>query len=416
MADLDALAARFAEWEPRVRAFLDEPLRFERLEREERALGERFQGPSVQPALFGVGVGVKDIFHLAGFETRAGSRLPAEVLAGEEGPCVTALRSAGALFVGKTVTTEFAYFVPGATRNPRALDRTPGGSSSGSAAAVAAGLCELALGTQTIGSIGRPASYCGVVGYKPSYERISRRGVIPLSPSVDHVGFFAPNVATIARAAPVVVRNWRVSTAAGRGRLGVAIGPYYEKTSMEGKGHFRKVCDELATCGWEVVEIEAMIDFADIDARHRLLVAAEAAQVHADWFARFGDRYAPKTAELIRRGQDVSAAELERARSGRARLRDELHALMERHAIDLWLSPPAVGPAPIGLESTGDPVMNLPWTHAGLPTLVVPAAAGAEGLPMGLQLAARFAADEELLEWGGAIEAAVAAGNEGGVR
>ena len=414
---LAAWRERFLELEPRVRAFVEEPGRERRLERELRTTRERTGRDPAAAPLRGLLLGVKDIFRVDGLATRAGSRLPPEELAGEEAECVTALRAAGALVIGKTVTTEFAYFAPGPTRNPRAPGRTPGGSSSGSAAAVAAGLCDLALGTQTIGSIGRPAAFCGVVGYKPSYERISRSGVIPLAPSVDHVGLFARSVAEIERAAPVVVQRWRSGIVAARGaRLGVPVGPYLEKAAIEGKVHFASVLAALARRGWPIVEVAVMRDFEEIDTRHRLLVAAEAAAVHADWFARFGELYAPKTVELIQRGQSISAAELERARTGRFRLRAELHAAMEQHGLGLWISPPATGPAPEGLESTGDPVMNLPWTHAGVPTLVVPAGATAEGLPMGLQLAARFGADEELLAWGREIEAVLASAEIGGRR
>ena len=409
MTPLEALEMRFAARESEVRAFLDEPGRFERLRREAAALETAHPDPQRRPPLFGLPLGVKDIFRVDGFPTRAGSALPSEALAGEEAECVTRLRSAGALVVGKTVTTEFAYFAPGPTRNPRALDRTPGGSSSGSAAAVAAGLCELALGTQTIGSIGRPAAYCGVCGYKPSYDRISRDGVIPLAPSVDHVGLLAPSIETLQRAAHVVAHDWQDAVGVYfQAQIGVPVGPYLEKASIEGKAHFASVCARLERGGWKVVEVEAMTDFEEIDARHRLLVAAEAARVHADWFARYEGLYAPKTAELIRRGQQVSDAELEALRASRDILHQALDQLMMRHGLDLWISPPAPGPPPLGLESTGDPVMNLPWTHAGLPTLVVPAGTSEEGLPMGLQLAARFGADEELLAHGREIAAALA--------
>lgn len=406
MLDLAAFAERLLEREPEVRAFVEEPGRGARLRREAAELAARFPEPGARPPLYGLLVGVKDIFRVDGLPTRAGSRLPPYELSGDEAECVTALRAAGALVAGKTATTEFAYFAPAPTRNPRALAHTPGGSSSGSAAAVAAGLCDLALGTQTIGSIGRPAAYCGVVGWKPSYERISRAGVFPLAPSVDHVGLFAGDVATIARTAPVVVRGWRDTALAARGaRLGVPLGPYLERLSPEGKVHYSGVCVQLRDCGWDVVEVPVMTDFDDVDARHRLIVAAEAAVVHVDLFARFAELYAPKTAELIRRGQGVSPSELELALAGRGRLREELHAAMEERGLDLWISPPATGPAPFGLEATGDPVMNLPWTHAGLPTLVVPAGASRDGLPMGLQLAARFGADEELLALGALLAA-----------
>jgi Asp-tRNA(Asn)/Glu-tRNA(Gln) amidotransferase A subunit family amidase len=408
MTGLELLEMRFAVHESDVHAFVDEPDRFARLRRELAQVDEQTRSGVVRP-LAGLPLGVKDIFRVDGFETRAGSQLPPEELAGDEAEAVTALRAAGALVVGKTHTTEFAYFVPGPTRNPKALDRTPGGSSSGSAAAVAAGLCELALGTQTIGSIGRPAAYCGVVGFKPSYERISRAGVIPLAPSVDHVGLLAADVATVARALPVLIHDWRGSVETSRrGRLGVPIGPYLERVSREGREHFETVRAELGRAGWEVVEVEAMSDARAIDSRHRLLVAAEAAEVHAAWYSRHAALYGGKTEELIRRGQGVTHQELAELRAGCAKLRGELDALVEQHALDAWISPPAQGPAPKGLESTGDPMMNLPWTHAGVPALVLPAGTIGEGLPMGLQIATRFGADEELLALGREIEAALA--------
>jgi Asp-tRNA(Asn)/Glu-tRNA(Gln) amidotransferase A subunit family amidase len=173
--------------------------------------------------------------------------------------------------------------------------------------------------------------------------------------------------------------------------------------------HFASVRARLVDLGWSVVEVEAMPDFEEIDARHRRLVAAEAAEVHRDWFARHGQLYAPKTAELIRRGQAVTSAELDAALAGRYRLREELGAAMESRGIDFWISPPARGPAPLGLESTGDPVMNLPWTHAGVPTLVVPAGATADGLPMGLQIAGAFGGDEGVLAVGALLEHDLAA-------
>ena len=190
---IDDVHARFEALEPSIQAFLPEDGRFERLRREARALCERHPDPAVRPPLFGCLAGVKDLFHVAGWPTRAGSRLPSDALRGEEADSVSRLKTAGALIVGKTVTTEFAHFAPGPTRNPRNPGHTPGGSSSGSAAAVAAGLCDIALGSQTIGSIVRPAAFCGVVGLKPTYDRISARGVIPLAPSLDHVGCLSPD-------------------------------------------------------------------------------------------------------------------------------------------------------------------------------------------------------------------------------
>ena len=397
---LDRLESLFREREPSLQAFLPEEGRFERLHREADTLP---RGP-----LHGMPVGVKDIFHVDGFPTRAGSRLSPEELRGPEAESVTRLKQAGALVLGKTVSTEFAYFAPGPTRNPHHPERTPGGSSSGSAAAVGAGLCPLALGTQTIGSIVRPAAFCGVVGFKPSYGRISTEGVIPLAPSLDHVGVFTPDVETAALAARVLIADWEDAAVGRRPVLGIPEGPYLSRPSEEGQVHFHATCERLKRAGFEIWSMPVMPDFEEIETRHRRLVAAEAARVHEGWFRRFRSLYAPQTADLIKWGQSVSAAELEQDRAGCGKLRDELAASMDAHAIDLWLSPPALGPAPRGLASTGDPVMNLPWTHAGMPTLGLPAGLSREGMPMGLQIAGRFGADADLLAWGAEMEKALA--------
>jgi Asp-tRNA(Asn)/Glu-tRNA(Gln) amidotransferase A subunit family amidase len=413
---LDRIEALFAQREPALLAFLPEPGRFERLHREARALAARHPRPANRPPLFGILLGVKDIFHLDGWPTRAGSRLPPAELAGPEAASARALKRAGALILGKTVTTEFAYFAPGPTRNPRRPTHTPGGSSSGSAAAVAAGLCALALGTQTIGSIVRPASYCGVVGFKPSYGRIATYGVVPLAPSLDHVGVLAGEVAAARVAAGLLCRGWRAGAARRRlgrqrrPRLGIPEGPYLARASDEALASFRAACDRLAAAGFEVAAVPALPDFEEVVQRHLLLFVAEAAHVHASWYERHGGLYDARTAALIERGRSAPAAEVGRARAGRTRLRRGIEALMDRHHLDFWISPAATGPAPRGLDSTGDPVMNLPWTYCGLPVLALPAGENADGLPMGLQLTARFDRDEELLAWGSALASACQGG------
>ncbi len=404
---LSLLETRFAEREPSLLAFVPEEGRFDRLCREAEALMARYPKPTARPPLFGVPVGVKDIFHVAGFTTRAGSKLPPEVLQGSEAESVTTLKNAGALILGKTVTTEFAYFGPGPTRNPHSPEgttHTPGGSSSGSAAAMAAGLAPLTLGTQTIGSIVRPASFCGVVGFKPSYERISRAGVIPLSPSLDHIGPFAADVAGAALAASLMIKDWEPELLYRKPVLGVPEGRYLERASDEMLAHFRALVRRLRDADYLVKPVNVMPDFAAIRERHYLITAAEAARVHQDWYPRFHDRYHPKTIELLERGHSISDEALADALTGREKLREELTTIMDEHRIDLWLSPAASGPAPQDLDSTGDPVMNLPWTHAGLPALNLPSGQNAEGLPLGLQLTGRWRADEKLLAWAMEIE------------
>lgn len=439
---LEGVEARFQEREAQILAFLPEPERFARLRGEAARLLAQYPEPVARPPLFGVLVGVKDIFRVDGFPTRAGSRLPPEVFTGPEASCVTALRRAGALILGKTVSTEFAYFAPGPTRNPHALERTPGGSSSGSAAAVAAGLCPLALGSQTIGSTIRPAAFCGIAGFKPTYDRIARDGMIPLAPSLDHVGLLAPDVAGLALAASVLCTDWGLEPARGtqgrRGQrgprsapaqrplpasqsegsapadrrlpvLGVPEGPYLQRADQEGLEAFREACTRLADAGYLVRSVRALSDFAEIERRHRLILAAEAARVHGAWYEEYRELYDERTAELLEGGRVVSDAELADALRRREGLRQALTALMDEHGLDLWIAPAAPGAAPLGLESTGDPVMNVPWTQAGLPVLGVPCGRSADGLPLGLQVVARWNADEALLAWGEGLEAVLRA-------
>ena len=406
---LRELEGRFARIEAQVQAFMPEEHRFERLQEEARQLVYEQLDPDRRPPLFGLLFGVKDVFHADGFETSGGSRLPPADLAGPEAEVVTRLKQLGALVAGKTVSTEFAYFAPGPTHNPHAPGHTPGGSSSGSAAAVAAGLCPLALGTQTIGSVSRPAAFCGVVGFKPTYGTVSAKGLIPLSPSLDHVGWFTPDVALAAAVATALRQPLGPAPEDGNRRpvLAVPTGPYLERAGEIARRHLAETTRRLADRGYKILEVGAFADIDAIEERHSLIVAAEAARVHADWYSIHAELYEARTRALIERGREITDAALGAALMGRARLRHDLTGLMDSHDIDLWLSPAAAGPAPAGLESTGDPVMNRPWTHAGLPTLALPAGQDDDGLPLGIQLAARWDRDETLLAWGRGIEEAL---------
>jgi Asp-tRNA(Asn)/Glu-tRNA(Gln) amidotransferase A subunit family amidase len=403
-AAIDRLEAEFQEVEPKVHAFTPEENRFNRLRTQANQINSREQEPG---PLAGVPLGVKDIFHVDGLDTRAGSTLPQETLRGVEAESVTVLKQAGAMVVGKTVSTEFAYFAPGPTRNPHDLDRTPGGSSSGSAAAVAAGLCAVALGTQTIGSISRPASFCGVVGFKPSYDRISTVGVIPLSRSLDHIGTFTSTARDARTLAALLCHEWTPAEISKQPILGIPEGPYLESASREAQDHFTQTCKNLDEHGYQLRSVSALGDLDEIVDTHYTIVAAEAARFHHPWFARYGNRYHEKTRELINRGSTVSDEELSGLRPSLLRLRHQLSESMEQAEIDLWLSPAATGPAPLGLETTGDPIMSLPWTHAGLPTLALPSGLGTSGLPIGLQVTAGWWQDEALLDWGVDIEEAL---------
>jgi Asp-tRNA(Asn)/Glu-tRNA(Gln) amidotransferase A subunit family amidase len=402
---IDEICNRVAATDPLIHALLPETDRHARLKREASALQARFPDPATRPPLYGIPVGIKDTFCVDSFPTQVGSQLPPELFVGPEATSVTLLREAGALILGKTVTTEFAYFEPGPTRNPHNLNHTPGGSSSGSVAAVAAGLCPLALGTQVIGSTIRPAAYCGIVGFKSTYGRIPTSGLIKCADSLEHVGYFAQDVAGIAFAAPILCSNWHPVTLDSLPVLGVPQGPYLSQASSESLAIFESQLALLQKAGYTIRRVDAFPDIENINRRHTRLVFAEMAQVHTSWFAQYESLYRPRTAQALREGQTVSNAEQAEAREGRSILRAQLAALMAQHHIDVWVSPATIGPAPQGLESTGSPLINLPWTYAGLPAITVPAGRAANGLPLGLQCTAAAMADEALLSWSVPIEA-----------
>jgi Asp-tRNA(Asn)/Glu-tRNA(Gln) amidotransferase A subunit family amidase len=397
---LAELRTRTEVVEPKIESLVPESDRWARLANEPAEL----RGTDTQhskKALYGIPVGVKDIIHASGFQTRANSSLPPEELTGSEATVVRQLKAAGALIFGKTVTAEFAYAKPGPTRNPHDTNHTPGGSSSGSAAAVAAGLCPLALGTQTIGSTIRPASFCGIVGFKPSYGRVSAEGVIPLSQSVDHVGFFTQDVAGAEIAASVLCEDWQtIPEGLNRPTIGIPDGPYLQQASSAGLEHFRGHCRQLERCGYDIKEVPVLPDIETINKYHERLMAAEAAMVHHEWYQDHGTKYGEQTAELITEGYSVSTKEIAVGRSSRLETREYLTRVMDDHDIDIWIAPGACGPAPEGIDSTGDPIMNLPWTHAGLPTVAIPTDDSIDGLPVGVQCVSKFNTDEYLLKWG----------------
>lgn len=402
LAYINELCDRIDAAEPRIQALLPEPDRRARLLAAAQALQARFPDPVSRPPLFGIPVGIKDIFFVDGFPTRAGSQLPSELFVGPEGDCVRSLHTAGALILGKTVTTEFAYFEPGPTRNPHNLDYSPGGSSSGSAAAVAAGFCPVAIGSQTIGSIIRPAAFCGIAGFKPGYGRIPMTGGIFYSETFDHMGIFTQDVAGMELVASLLCKNWQKiepGVPEALPVLGVPDGPYLAQASPEGLAAFEKQLALLEQAGYTVRHVRAMEDIETINQRHMRIVFAEMAQAHKEWFARYEPLYRPRTAAAIREGQEVSAEELSELRSRPAKLRAELEMLMTQAGIDVWICPSTTGPAPKGITSTGSPLMNLPWTHAGMPAVSLPAGRAANGLPLGLQCVGAFMADEKLLNW-----------------
>lgn len=410
---VEDLCNRIDAVEPTIQSLIGEPYRRSRLRGEAIALWKRYPEIDSRPPLFGIPVGIKDIFSVEGFETQCGSRLPAHLFTGPEASCVSALRNAGALILGKTVTTEFAYFEPGPTKNPCNPAHTPGGSSSGSAAAVAAGLCPLALGTQTIGSIIRPAAYCGIIGFKPTYGRISLSGVVPYSISVDQIGLFTQDVKGMEIASAIVCSDWKRKKQENHDQrvpvLGIPEGPYLDQATQEARSSFENTVLTLSNAGYPVKRIRIFEDIDVISTHHRNMTSAEFAAVHATWFDRYGELYRHRTAKLIKMGRTVSEEELRNGRSSRVNVRTDIERIMEDNHIDAWISPAAIGTAPEGIASTGDPAMNMPWTHAGMPTITIPSDKDRNGLPHGLQITACFQNDEMLLSWAYGVEKAICA-------
>lgn len=397
--DLSALADHIERQDRKLHVFAPSSFHRSRLLSDAEDLFRRFPDPAGRPPLFAMPVGVKDVFRCDGFPTACGALVPAVVFEGPEAPCVTRLREAGALVIGKTVTTEFAYFEPGPTRNPLRPAHTPGGSSSGSAAGVAAGFFPLALGTQTVGSVIRPASFCGVVGVKPDRDRVSTEGVIPFAATVDQPGLFArtPDLAAAAMAALIPDWNPDHDTLEGPIRLALPVGPYLEQAPPEAMEVLRRALGKLEAAGCRVIEVPEFPDIAALGDRHERLISGDMARSHAAWFAEYGFLYRPKTVAMIRKGETVSEAEMAAGHASRRELAARLERRLAESGADAWISPAAPGEAPEGHASTGNPVMNLPWSHAGVPVAALPAGNGPGGLPIGVQLAAGPRADERLM-------------------
>ncbi|OFX28488.1 MAG: hypothetical protein A2033_13060 [Bacteroidetes bacterium GWA2_31_9] len=397
---INKVCKNIEEADPIVKAFENEVEDSKKI----RLLNDAYYS-SKNDELHGVIVGVKDIFRVDGFPTKAGSSLPPELFEGQEASSVTKLKKAGALIAGKTVTTEFAYFEPGQTRNPVNINHTPGGSSSGSAAAVAAGFCHVALGTQTIGSISRPASFCGIIGYKPSYGRISTDGVIPFSPSADHVGFFTQDIEGIGIIANVLCDNWNKNIKTSKlPVLGVPDGNYMYRADNTVLENFEFNIQKLQDKGFIIKRIKTFENIEDINRIHKLMVSAEIAEVHKNWFKKHRKLYRFHTKEIIEYGQKIDKSDVKKAIKGQLELRKKLQNLMSKQKFDLWISPSTLTEAPIGIETTGNPFMNLPWTYSGLPTITIPSEKTTNQLPLGLQFTGFFNEDEKMLDFVGRIK------------
>ena len=360
-------------------------------------------------ALHGVPVGIKDIFDTVDMPTERGSPLWTGRMAKHDAVAVARLRAAGAVILGKTVTTEYAYFSPGKTRNPHNLAHTPGGSSSGSAAAVASDMVPGAIGSQTNGSVIRPAAFCGVVGFKPTHGLIPRTGALLLSRALDHVGVFTrtvadaalmveamagldagdPDTRSVARL-PLVETVTREPTAPPR--LAFVRTPAWPQAEKVTETAFAKL---VASIGAPVVEVDIGHDFDRVVDKHRVIMDVEMAHnLHRD-YEQGGDSLSKVLRTLIERGRKTLAVDYADALAASASLNCALDPVFDSY--DAILTPSAPGAAPRGLESTGNPVFCTAWTLLGTPAVTLPLLKSDDGLPIGVQLVGRRGDDAQLL-------------------
>jgi Asp-tRNA(Asn)/Glu-tRNA(Gln) amidotransferase A subunit family amidase len=307
---------------------------------------------------------------------------------------VARLRAAGAIVLGKTVTTEFAYRDPAPTRNPWNHEHTPGGSSAGSAAAVASRMVPLALGSQTVGSILRPAAYCGVVGFKGTHGLVPVAGVIPLAWSLDHVGVLTRSVGDAAWAMSVLAGRDLEPAAVAAPRLALAP-ELLSRASREVAAQVEAAADAFARAGATVSKVELPASFGDLAAAGLTVLEVEAAAYHEPWFAKHANQYGMEMRRLIEAGLGVPATAYVTANRARLAFRDDVTPLLAAH--DALLSPTAPAPAPAGLGSTGDGSLCSPWSNAGVPAITLPSGIAASGLPHAIQLVQAGGASTRLL-------------------
>lgn len=366
-----------------------------------------YRGP-----LHGIPIGVKDIIDVAGWPTAAGSKVWANSIARDDAAVIWKLRTAGAILLGKTVTTAYASFDPPVTRNPWNLACTPGGSSSGSAAAVACGMALGALASQTGGSITRPASYCGVCGFKPAFGKVSVDGVLTLAASMDHVGAMAGSVrdlrilyeamhdgpagARLPRSMPPAIDIRRVG-----GMFDELADPRFIEIMQE-------VGKRITGRPQGLDPIVLPAGFCDITPRHNTVMAVEAAVVHEERFKKLPEDYPPRITELLQHGLSCSATHYARTKEHQRELTAEMRRLLEGGVV--LVMPATLGPAP-DASTTGRPTFNSPWSYTGVPAVSFPIGMTNDGLPLCLQmvghpdyedmlLSLAIAFQEEVLELG----------------
>jgi Asp-tRNA(Asn)/Glu-tRNA(Gln) amidotransferase A subunit family amidase len=386
---------------------------------------QRSRGEPTGP-LHGIPLGIKDIFDTADMPTEFGSRLWAGRAPRRDAAAVARLRAAGAVILGKTVTTEYAYLNPGKTRNPHNREHTPGGSSSGSAAAVAALMVPGAVGSQTNGSVIRPAAFCAVVGFKPTHGLIPRSGALLLSRALDHVGVFARSVDDAALLAEVLAgfdeEDPDTSPVAHPPFVDVAaseppLPPRFAFVRSPAWKHAEQVTTEafaelVGALGEHVSEVEVGQSFDRAIDMHRTVMEVEMAHnLHRD-FEQGGDSLSKVVRAQIERGRNVAAVDYTRALAAGAPLNRALDGVFDEY--DAIITPSAPGPAPRGLDSTGNPVFCTLWTFLGTPAVTLPLLKSDDGMPMGVQLVGRRGNDARLLRTANWLVKTLGRGKSGG--
>jgi Asp-tRNA(Asn)/Glu-tRNA(Gln) amidotransferase A subunit family amidase len=368
--------------------------------------------------LSGIPIAVKDIIATRDFPTTCGSPIYQGKIPENDASIITKIRNLGGVIFGKTVTTEFAWRKPGPTTNPWNAEHTPGGSSSGSAASVASKVVPLAIGSQTIGSIIRPAAFCGVVGFKASFGAVARAGVFPVSKSLDHVGFFTRSVEdaayafnllkneTCAEDDSIVIPQVSIDIASYQPRIAVLKTPYDHLLSQEQANAMSMTCDALLKSGATIKEITLPQKFWDAMDATFLIMACEAAIVHEKHLAHYPELLGKDIKELIQKGRDHTPQEYAAALALQKELRDSIGEYFS--LCDAFLSAPATGEAPKGLSSTGDPIFCWLWSLLGVPAITLPVSTSSNGLPLGVQLISNYRQDETLLKVAAFTERAVA--------
>jgi len=403
----EACHERIAEREPGVEAWahLDSDLVMRQAEAADRF---RASGRAIG-LLHGVPVGVKDIVDTRDMPTENGTILDEGRRPRADAAVVERLREAGAIILGKTVTTELAVYHPGKTRNPHDASRTPGGSSSGSAASVAAGMAPLAIGTQTNGSVIRPASYCGVVGFKPSRGLISRRGILVQSPTLDSVGTFSRTVEdaalladaiaghdprdrqTVLAARPDLSRT-TMSRPPVKPALAFVRSPVWDEAEEDVRAGFTELVETL---GGGIEEVELPSPFERAHALHSVVMLADIARSFSRYFEYGRDKLSGRLVGMIEEGRTVLAVDYAAALDWIEVMNAALEKLFERY--DALLTPAATGEAPVGLDTTGSPTFCTIWTYCGAPAVTLPLLVGSSGMPVGVQMVGRHMYDGRLL-------------------